>query len=63
MPMLKMLATGVTDTVTVESGIEACFDALGNITSLITTYPFNIFFGCSIVFVGIGIFAAVKKVF
>lgn len=62
MSMLNMLATG-TEAVTVADGVKECLSALGDITSLITTYPFNIFFGCSILFIGIGVFGAVKRIF
>lgn len=62
MSMLNMLATG-TEAVTVADGVKECLSALGDITALITQYPFNIFFGCSILFIGIGVFGAVKRIF
>lgn len=62
MSMLNMLATG-TEAVTVADGVKECLTALGDITALITQYPFNIFFGCSILFIGIGVFGAVKRIF
>lgn len=60
---LNLLATASTEPATVESGIEACFDALGNITELITVYPFNMYFGLSVICVGIAIFAKIKGIF
>lgn len=62
MPLMNVLATG-TEAVTVADGVKECLSALGEITSLITTYPFNVFFGCSILFIGIGVFTAVKRAF
>ena len=62
MPLMNLLATG-TETVTVADGVKECLSALSDITGLITTYPFNIFFGCSILFIGIGVFTAVKRAF
>lgn len=62
MPYLNLLATG-TEAVTVADGVKECLSALGDITALITTYPFNVFFGCSILFLGIGVFSAVKNAF
>lgn len=59
---LNLLATG-TEAVTVADGVKECLSALGDITALITQYPFNIFFGCSILFIGIGVFGAVKRIF
>lgn len=49
--------------VTVADGVKECLSALTNITELITTYPFNVYFGCSILFIGIGVFVAVKRAF
>lgn len=49
--------------VTVADGVKECLSALSEITGLITTYPFNVFFGCSILFIGIGVFGAVKRIF
>ena len=59
---LNLLATGA-EAVTVADGVKECLSALGDITALITQYPFNIFFGCSILFIGIGVFGAVKRIF
>lgn len=61
MEFLNLVAT--TDTATVSDGVKECLSALTQITGLITTYPFNVFFGCSILFIGIGVFAAVKHIF
>lgn len=49
--------------VTVQDGVKESLSALTNITDLITTYPFNVYFGASILFLGIGIFVAVKRAF
>ena len=62
MSMLNLLATG-TEAVTVADGVKECLSAMGDIAGLITQYPFNIYFGCSILFIGIGVFVAVKKAF
>lgn len=62
MPVMNLLATG-TDAVTVADGVTECLSAMGDIAGLITQYPFNIYFGCSILFIGIGVFAAVKRAF
>lgn len=62
MALMNLLATG-TEAVTVADGVKECLSALGDIAGLITTYPFNIFFGCSILFIGIGVFTAVKRAF
>lgn len=59
---LAVLAT-TKEGATVSDGITECLSALSQITGLITTYPFNVFFGCSILFIGIGVFAAVKRIF
>lgn len=61
MAILNLLAT--TDTATVSDGVKECLSALSQITALITTYPFNVYFGCSILFIGIGVFVAVKRAF
>ena len=57
--MLPALLT----TATVSSGITECLSALGDITDLITTYPFNVYFGCGILFIGISVFSAIKHIF
>ena len=59
---LAFLAT-TTEGATVSDGIAECLSSLSQITSLITTYPFNVYFGCSILLIGIGVFAAVKRIF
>lgn len=59
---LAVLATAG-ESATVSDGIAECLSSLSQITSLITTYPFNVYFGCSILFIGIGVFAAVKRIF
>lgn len=62
MPLMNLLATGA-EGATVSQGITECLSALSDITGLITTYPFNVFFGCSILFIGIGVFSAVRHIF
>lgn len=62
MTLMNLLATG-TEAVTVADGVTESLSALTNITDLITVYPFNIFFGTSLLFLGIGIFTAVKHAF
>lgn len=59
---LEMLST-VAEAVTVSDGVKECLSALGDITSLITTYPFNVYFGCTVLCIGIGVFAKVKGIF
>lgn len=59
---LAVLATAG-ESATVSDGIAECLSSLSQITSLITIYPFNVYFGCSILFIGIGVFAAVKRIF
>lgn len=58
-----MLATASESGTTVQDGINVVLESLQNITQLVTTYPFNIYFGCGILCMGIGIFAMVKHVF
>lgn len=60
---LTVLATAAEGGATVSDGIAECLSSLSQIVSLITTYPFNVYFGCSILFIGIGVFAAVKRIF
>ena len=62
MPVMNLLATG-SEAVTVADGVTECLSAMGDIAGLITQYPFNIYFGCSILFIGIGVFTAVKRAF
>lgn len=59
--VMNLLATA--EPVTVADGVTESLSALSNITDLITVYPFNIFFGASLLFLGIGIFTAVKSAF
>ncbi len=59
--MMNLLAAA--EAVTVADGVTESLSALTNITDLITVYPFNIFFGTSLLFLGIGIFTAVKHAF
>lgn len=60
--MLAEATTGTTGT-TVQDGINVVLEAVTNITDLVTTYPFNIYFGCGILCLGIGVFALVKRIF
>lgn len=50
------------DSVTVSDGVSDVLDGMFHITGLIKKYPFNVFFGCSLLFLGIGIFSSIRLI-
>lgn len=50
------------DSVTVSDGVSDVLGGMFHITGLIKKFPFNVFFGCSLLFLGIGIFSSIRLI-
>ena len=56
---LAVLTEGA-NTGTLQEGINVIMESLTNATTLVSTYPFNLYFAIGIICSGIGIFALIK---
>lgn len=57
---LLVLGEAVTNTGTLDEGITTVMDTVAKIGTLVSTYPFNLFFAAGLICVAIGIFALAR---